>query len=80
MNPSELSVSVDAGEITQGSFMVQNSRGRIMKGIVCTDCAQMILEKEAFQGTENEISFDYRRTYCRHADLIRGEIRLLTEF
>lgn len=79
VNPSELSVSVDAGEITQGSFMVQNSRGRIMKGIVCTDCAQMILEKEAFQGTENEISFAFRGTYCRPGDVIRGEIRILSD-
>ena len=79
VNPSELSVSVDAGEITQGSFMVQNSRGRIMKGIVCTDCAQMILEKESFQGTENEIAFAFRGTYCRPGDVIRGEIRILSD-
>lgn len=64
MTPSALSVSVDAGEIAQGSFRVSNSAGRSMKGIVCTDCGSMILEKEAFQGTDNEISFAFRGTCC----------------
>ena len=32
MTPSALSVSVDAGEIAQGSFRVSNSAGRSMRG------------------------------------------------
>ena len=43
MTPSALSVSVDAGEIAQGSFRVSNSAGRSMKGIVCTDCGLSLI-------------------------------------
>lgn len=50
MTPSVLSVSVDAGEIAQGSFRVSNSAGRSMKGIVCTDCGSMILKRKHFRG------------------------------
>lgn len=79
MTPSALSVSVDAGEIAQGSFRVSNSAGRSMKGIVCTDCGSMILEKEAFQGTDNEISFAFRGTCCEPGDVIHGRIRILSD-
>lgn len=48
LGTSELSVTVDAGEIVQGSFRISNSKGRSMRGIVCTDCSGMILEKRAF--------------------------------
>lgn len=79
LSPSELSVSVDAGELTQGSFTISNRRGRSMRGIVCTECSGMILEKEAFHGTDNEISFTFRGTYCQPGDVIRGEFRILSD-
>ncbi len=77
--PSRLSISVDAGEIAQGSFFISNSKGCIMKGIVCTDCANLILEREAFQGTESEIHFSFRGTYCQPGEVITGEIQILSD-
>ena len=59
LGTSELSVTVDAGEIVQGSFRISNSKGRSMRGIVCTDCSGMILEKESFSGQENDICFSW---------------------
>ena len=49
-----------------------------MKGIVCTDCDYMILEEDAFQGEESEISFLFRGTYCQPGEVIRGAVKLLT--
>ena len=79
LGTSELSVTVDAGEIVQGSFRISNSKGRSMRGIVCTDCSGMILEKESFSGPENDISFAFRGTYCQPGDIIKGEFQILSD-
>ncbi len=79
LGTSELSVTVDAGEIVQGSFRISNSKGRSMRGIVCTDCSGMILEKESFSGQENDISFAFRGTYCQPGDIIKGEFQILSD-
>lgn len=78
VNPEKLQITVDAGEIYRGRFSVSNEQKRAMKGIVCTDCDYMILEEDAFQGEESEISFLFRGTYCQPGEVIRGAVKLLT--
>ena len=43
LGTSELSVTVDAGEILEGIFRILYSIGRSMLLLVCTDCSGMIL-------------------------------------
>ena len=79
VTPHNLQFSVDAGENYQGSFVLSNNQGRGMKGMVCTDCHQMVLQEASFQGEQNEISFTFRAEYLAAGEVVKGNIRVISD-
>lgn len=77
--PQNLQFSVDAGEVYRGHFLLSNDQGRMMKGIVCTDCHHLVLEEESFQGAENKIHFTFQGTYFMPGEVIKGNIRIVSD-
>lgn len=79
VHPQDILLSVDAGESCSGSFVISNSEKRIMKGIVSTDCHQLILHQEGFRGEVNEISYTFQAKYCSPGEVIKGNIRIISD-
>lgn len=79
LTPQRLELSVDAGEVCHGSFQIGNGQKRMMKGIVCTGCHELLLEEDSFQGEENEIFFTFRGTYFVPGEVIKGSISVLSD-
>lgn len=79
LTPQSLELSVDAGEVCHSSFHIGNSRNRVMKGMVCTDCHEMLLEEDSFQGEDNEVFFTFRGTYFAPGEVIKGSIYILSD-
>lgn len=79
LKPQNLQFSVDAGEVCHGSFQLSNNQKRMMKGMLCTDCHNLILEEESFQGEENEIHFTFQGTYLMPGEVVKGDIRIISD-
>ena len=79
ITPENLHFSVEAGEIYQGSFVVSNDKKRTMKGVVCSDCHNLVIRNEDFYGEENEISFIFRGTYLTPGEVVRGSLQILSD-
>lgn len=76
-NPVMLSVS--AGETATGFFVVKNSAGRVMKGLLSCDCHFISMENDVFQGEENKISFEFDGKNVQPGEVIRGNIWVITD-
>lgn len=79
LEPGELQLSVDAGASCEGRFLLSNQKRRVMKGIVCTDCHYLVLEDAFFQGPENEIRFTFQGTYLMPGEVVKGNIRIVSD-
>lgn len=59
---TELTISVNAGEIVRGEFVVSNDQEEDMRGVVHTDSHFLQFQTEFFHGKQNAISYQFDAT------------------
>ncbi len=79
LSPSQIKMEVNSGECREGSFKIKNTKGRVMKGLISTDCHYIDLEKSSFQGEENEIKFRFNGQKYTPGEVIKGNIRIISD-
>lgn len=77
--PSQIKLYVDSGEYCDGSFTVSNSKNRVMKGIISTDCHYVELEQTSFQSETSEIRFRFDGSNIMPGEVIKGSIYVITD-
>lgn len=79
LSVDELQITVEAGKYAEGSFVVSNSTGRPMKGIVYSSNRQMKLENQLFNGIENIIRYKFDATYLAKGETINGQLCIVSD-
>ena len=79
ITPSELKMTVESGEVCEGEFKVSNSKNKMMKGIIVTDCHYIELEEDSFQGTESTIKFRFCGRTFMPGEVFNGTIRIISD-
>lgn len=75
----ELTVEVNAGEDTSGTFTVTNDASRYMRGEALSDCHFLEFPEEFFQGVTNEVTYILRGNELRPGMNLKGVITLITD-
>lgn len=79
LSEAQLAFDVEAGENYEGSFVIRNTKGRQMKGILKVDSRFLSLEQEQFEGVDNEISFVFHAGYMNPGDYEKGVISIISD-
>lgn len=77
--PEELVLEVEAGSSSHGSFVISDSRKRIIKGVVTTDSPYLMIEQEDFRGIENEISYLFDAGILEGGEKIEGALQVISD-
>ena len=80
ITPEELSVKVNAGEYSEGLFVVSNGSERPMKGEVSTDCHFLEFKDYFFDGAFNEIQYIFHGESLLPGDTVKGNITVITDY
>ena len=76
---TELTISVNAGEIVRGEFVVSNDQEEDMRGVVHTDSHFLQFQTEFFHGKQNAISYQFDATSLQPGEKITGCIRVISD-
>ena len=77
--PSELKMTVESGENCEGSFVISNSKRKMMKGVIVTDCHYIELEEDCFCGIENTVKFRFCGRTFMPGEVFNGTIRVISD-
>lgn len=80
VSPAELSIKVNAGECSEGVFVVFNEMEVTMKGEVSTDCHFLEFTERFFQGSSNEIKYVFHGESLLPGDTVKGNITVVTDY
>ena len=76
---TEITISVNAGEIVRGEFVVSNDQEEDMRGVVHTDSHFLQFQTEFFHGKQNAISYQFDATSLQPGEKITGCIRVISD-
>ena len=74
-----INISVEAGKVYEGSFSINNSQERSIKGIVFSSCRLVKLQDTSFTDVSNIISYQFNATYLKAGDEIQGEFNIISD-
>jgi len=79
LSMQEIHITVNAGELTEGSFEVSNELGRIMRGAVSSDCHFMEFAEDIFQGVTSEITYIFHGETLLPGETVKGNIMIISD-
>lgn len=79
LTPPQIKLEADSLESCTGSFVASNSKNRVMKGIVSTDCQYIQPGQTTFQGNSATISFTFDGKNCMPGEVIKGSFLVITD-
>jgi len=79
LSEEEISLTVTAGKIHEGSFTLSNSAGKRMKGTIYSSNRLMKLQESTFQDITNTIFYQFNALSLKNGDEIHGEINIVSE-
>lgn len=74
-----IDLTIETGSTYQGSFLIKNSEGSRMKGVLYSSSRLLHLETERFIGEELNLRFYYIADYLNAGDEFDEEINLVTD-
>lgn len=74
----KLEIEVETGRIVKGSFVLGNTEGRHMKGLLYSSSHLLQLEISSFSGEEVVISYVFHAEDIRAKDSIEGQISIVS--
>ncbi|NLP35746.1 MAG: hypothetical protein GX359_11265 [Clostridiales bacterium] len=79
LSEESVELTVEAGKVYEGSFIVRNSASKPMKGIVCSSHRLLTLKEPTFSGTEIEIFYQFNASSLESGDTIQGVISIISD-
>ncbi|MHB8129547.1 MAG: DUF5717 family protein [Mobilitalea sp.] len=79
LSEEEIRITVEAGKIYDGSFVISNSAGQQMKGVVYSSSRLMVLENDSFDENETKINYHFNAAYLIAGTIINGEINVVSD-
>ncbi len=79
LSEERLRIAAVAGETYRGSFIVKNSKGSRMKGVLYSSSRLFVLSEDKFVGEEITIHFSFSAAYMEPGERVEGEISIITE-
>lgn len=79
LSQEEIVITVESGKVFEGSFIISNSIGRLMKGAVYSSNQQMQVKNTYFAGIENIIAYHFDATYLKPGEEIRGYLSIVSD-
>lgn len=74
-----IKITVEAGKTFTGSFIISNSAGRRMKGVLYSSHRLFSPENSSFCGTENTVTYCFNATYLKAGDTLSGELTIVSD-
>ena len=74
-----IKITVEAGKTITGSFVVSNSAGRRMKGILYSSHRLFTVENSTFCGTEVKLNYCFHATFLSAGDSLQGELTIVSD-
>lgn len=74
-----IQITVNAGELAEGSFEVSNGLGRMMRGAVSSDCHFMEFPEDIFQGVTSEITYIFHGEAMLPGETVKGNIMIISD-
>lgn len=79
LSEERLRIAAVAGETYRGSFIVKNSKGSRMKGVLYSSSRLFVLSEDKFVGEEIAVHFSFSAEYMEPGERVEGEISIITE-
>ncbi len=79
VSPEVIELEVDAGEQCEGSFVIHNTAGRVMNGVVTTDCHYIDFVEDEFHEVSPEISFQFDGKRFMQGETVKGTICVISD-
>ena len=79
LSEEKLQIAAVAGETYCGSFIVKNSKGSRMKGVLYSSSRLFVLSEDKFVGDEVVVNFRFSAEYMEPGERVEGEISIITE-
>lgn len=79
LSDDEIRITTEVGKKAFGSFTISNSMARPMKGVIYSSSRWMKVLNSAFQGTENNIEYEFDARFLKEGDLIEGELCIVSD-
>ena len=79
LSEERLQIAAVAGETYRGSFIVKNSKGSRMKGVLYSSSRLFVLSEDKFVGEEISVHFSFRAEYMEPGETLEGDISIITE-
>jgi len=79
LSEERLRIAAVAGETYRGSFIVKNSKGSRMKGVLYSSSRLFVLSEDKFVGEEVTVQFSFSAEYMEPGETVEGEISIITE-
>lgn len=79
LSKEEIVITVESGKVFEGSFIISNSIGRLMKGAVYSSNQLMQVKNPYFAGVENIIAYHFDATYLKPGEEIRGNLSIVSD-
>ncbi len=79
LSEEEISITVEAGKILKDSFIISNSAGKRMKGVVYSSHKLLQVENPRFDDTENTVYYQFNAAYLKEGDRITGELNIVCD-
>ena len=79
LSEERLRIAAVAGEMYRGSFIVKNSKGSRMKGVLYSSSRLFVLSEDKFVGEEVTVNFSFSAEYMEPGEKLEGEISIITE-
>lgn len=74
----KLEIEVETGKVAKGTFVLGNTAGRQMKGLLYSSSHLLELEMTSFVGEETEIGYEFHAEDIRAKDKITGQISVVS--
>ncbi len=79
LSEDEIKITVETGKKAEGSFIISNSTGRPMQGVVYSSHKLMHVEDSCFMGIENIIHYQFNATFLGDGEVIDGELSIISD-
>ena len=79
LSEESLQIAAVAGERHRGSFIIKNSKGSRMKGVLYSSSRLFVLSEDKFVGEEITVHYSFSAEYLEPGETIEGEVSIITE-
>lgn len=79
LSEDEIRISLEAGKKAEGSIIISNSAGRVMKGVAYSSNKLMHMEEDSFHGAENILRYQFNASFLKEGEVLEGELCIVSD-